>query len=145
LSASDNNTRPDGTTYTGTFAAKRISGSNGLAGTWESTDVKADSFPEWEIQPYEGDGLSFMTPSYKERQDMKFDGKFYPDNGPNVPSGSTSSAKRVNDRTIAWTDKLKDEVMDHQELRVSEDGKTLTVLIRYPGERTPQTLVYDRE
>ncbi len=102
-------------------------------------------FWEWDIEPYDGDGLSFVTPSEKERQDMKFDGKYYPDQGPTVPPGSTSSAKRVNARTIEWTDKLKDEVMDHQDLRISEDGKTLTVVTRYPGEKAPQVMVYDRQ
>lgn len=143
--SAENGSRPDGTNYTGGFKAKRISGTKGLAGTWESTEANADSYPEWVIEPNGADGLSFTTPSYKEKQDMKFDGNFYPDSGPNVPAGSMSSAKRVNEKTITWTDKLKNEVTDHQELKVSDDGKTLTINIRYPGERTAQTLVYDRE
>ena len=138
-------TRPDGSSYTSDFKAKRVGPGKGLFGTWESTEAKADSYPEWDIAPYGADGLSFSTPAYKEKQDMKFDGKYYPDEGPNVAAGSTSSAKRVNARTIEWTDKLKDQVMDHQQLKVSEDGKTLTLFIRYPGEKMPQTLVYERQ
>jgi hypothetical protein len=142
--ATTSGTRPDGSTYTGEFKSKRVGGGKSLFGTWESTESQADSYPQWDIEPYDTDGLSFTTPSYKEKQDMKFDGKYYPDNGPNVAPGSTSSAKRMNRITIEWTDKLKEQVMDHQELKVSEDGKTLTVFIRYPGEKAPQTLVYDR-
>ncbi len=140
-----NGTRPDGSSYTMDFKAKRVSGTKGLAGTWEIITLKMNSFEERDIEPYDGDGLSFVTPSEKERQDMKFDGKYYPDKGPTVPPGSTSSAKRVNARSIEWTDKLKDELMDHQELKISDDGKTLTVVVRYTGEKTPQVVVYDRQ
>jgi hypothetical protein len=138
-------TRPDGSAYTMDFRAKRVSGAKGLPGTWEITTLKMDADAEWSIEPYEGDGLSFVFPSEKERQDMKFDGKEYPDRGPTVPAGSTSSAKRVNARTIEWTDKLKDEVTDHEELKVSADGKTLTVVTKQPGAKTPQIGVYDRQ
>jgi hypothetical protein len=145
LKRTANGTRPDGSNYTSEFKTKRVAGAKGLFGTWESTEEKADSYPEWDIETYDVDGLSFRTPAYKEKQDMKFDGKYYPDTGPDVPAGSTSSAKRVNKRTIEWTDMLKEQVMDHQELKISEDGKTLTSFIRYPGVKTPQTLVYDRQ
>jgi hypothetical protein len=145
LTQTASGTRPDGSSYTSDFNQKRVGGTKGLFGTWESTEAKADSYPEWDIESFDGSGLSFTTPAYKEKQDMKFDGKDYPDNGPEVPAGSTSSAKRINDRTIGWTDKLKDQVMDHQELKISEDGKTLTQFIKYPGEKIPQTIVYDRQ
>jgi len=100
LTTTGSGTRPDGSTYTSGSKGKRVGGGKGLFGTWESTESKADSYPEWDIEPYDTDGLSFTTPAYKEKQDIKFDGKYYPDNGPNVPAGSTSSAKRVNRRTI---------------------------------------------
>jgi hypothetical protein len=76
---------------------------------------------------------------------MKFDGKDYPDQGPSVTPGSTSSAKRVNARTIEWTDKVKDKVMDEEEFKISKDGKTLTIVTRYPGQKSPQVGVYNRQ
>ncbi len=145
LTQTSKGTRPDGSSFTADFKGKRVAGTKGIAGTWESTEFKADSYSDWEIEPYDGDGLSFKTPSDKESQDMKFDGKYYPDNGPNVAPGSTSAAKRVNARTIEWTDKLKEEVVDRMVMKVSEDGKTLTLLIRYPGEKKSQTVVYSRQ
>lgn len=145
MTRTTNGTRPDGSAYAMDFKAKRVSGMKGLAGTWRIITLKMDSFEELDIKPYDRDGLSFLIPSEKEKQDMKFDGKYYLDQGPAVPPGSTSSAKRVNARNIAWTDKLKDEVRDHQDLKVSEDGKTLTVVVKYPGEKAPQVIVYDRQ
>ena len=145
MTRTTNGTRPDGSSYAMDFKATRISGTKGLAGTWEIITLKMDSYGEWDIDPYDGDGLSFVTPSEKERQDMKFDGKYYPDQGPTVPPGSTSSARRMNARTIDWTDKLKDKVLDHQELKTSDDGKTLTVVTRDTGEKSPQVMVYDRQ
>jgi hypothetical protein len=144
MTRTTNGTRPDGSSYTMDFKAKRVSGTKGLAGTWEIITLEMDSYGEWD-KPYDGDGLSFVTPSEKERQDMTFDGKYYPDQGPTVSPGSTSSAKRVNARTIEWTDKLKEEVMDHQELKISEDGTTLTVVTRYTGQKASQVAVYDRQ
>lgn len=138
-------TRPDGSSYAMDFKAKRLRGTKGLAGTWEIITLTMDSYREWDIEPYDGDGLSFVTPSEKERTDLKFDGKYYPDQGPSVPPGSTSSAKRVNARTIEWTDKLKDEVMGHKELKISKDGKTLTAVPSSTGQKAPLVVVYDRQ
>lgn len=138
-------TLADGTKTAGVFEQKRASGTKGLAGTWESTENKSNSSYEFDIEPYGGDGLSFIVPAEKDRQDMKFDGKYYPDTGPHASPGATSAAKRVDERTIEWTDKLKDEVTGHQQITVSADGKTLTMVAHFPGEKVSQTYVYDRQ
>jgi hypothetical protein len=135
----------DGSKTSGVSEQKRVSGAKGLAGTWESTTNKSDSPFEFDIEPYGEHGLSFIVPAEKDRQDMKFDGQYYPDTGPHASPGATSAAKRVDERTIDWTDKLKDEVTDHEKLTVSVDGKTLTMVVHFPGEKVPQTWVYDRK
>ena len=76
---------------------------------------------------------------------MKFDGKDYPANGPNVPSGATSSGKRVNANTLEIVDKIKDKVMDHVTYQVSADGNTLTLTIRETGQPKPLTAVYEKK
>ena len=105
----------------------------------EDTDVKFNSPDEWEIQAYEGDGLSFNTPAYKDTLSMKFDGKDYEEKGPDVAPGSMSSGKRVNAHTLEVTDKVKGEVMDHTKFEVSPDGKDVDVdgARKRPG-RTPR-------
>ena len=138
-------TRVDGSTYKNVFKAKRIAGTSGLAGTWESTDLKIGSPTEWEIAAYEGDGLSFITPANKERLDLKFDGKDYPIKGPRVAEGSTASGKRIDQRTIEISNKLKGKLVSTDRTELSDDGKTLTTTTSYPGVAKPETIVYERQ
>jgi hypothetical protein len=137
-------TKPDGTTSDFTAAWKKVSGGNGWAGTWETSDLSFTSPDEWDIEPYESDGLTFNTPAYKDKLSMKFDGKDYEETGPNVAPGSMSSGKRVNAHTLEVTDKVKGEVMDHTKYEVSPDGKTLTLTIHETGQTKPLTVVYDK-
>jgi hypothetical protein len=137
-------TKPDGTTSDFDVVWKKVDGGAGWSGTWESTEVKFTSVDEWDIEAYEGDGLSFNARAYQDVLSMKFDGKDYEEKGPNVASGSMSSGKRVNAHTLEVTDKVKGEVMDHTKYEVSPDGKTLTLTIRETGQPKAQTIVYDK-
>jgi hypothetical protein len=138
------NNKPDGTTSDYTVEVKRVGGGSGWAGTWESTDVKISSPDEWAIEAYGGDGLTFNTPAYHDTLSMKFDGKDYEEKGPTVAPGSMSSGKRVDAHTLDVTDKVKGQVMDHTKFEVSQDGKTLTLTIREPGQPKALTIVYDK-
>src|SRR5215467_4087898 len=137
-------TKPDGTTSDFTAVWKKVSGGRGWAGTWETTDLKFSSPDEYDVEPYEGDGLTFNTPAYRDVLSMKFDGKDYEEKGPNVAPGSASSGKRVNAHTLELTNKVKGEVMDHTKFEVSPDGKMLTLTIRETGQPKTLTVVYDK-
>ena len=149
----------DGKTLSDTFTANQANGSTlsldyvyertstgpGFAGTWESTSEKVNSVFEFQIQSYQGDGLSFITPAEHETQNMRFDGKEYPDVGPDVPPDSVSSGRRVNERTLEMTDKIKGKVMNTRQIELSPDLKTLTMNVHPVGQSKPNTLVFDRE
>jgi len=137
-------TKPDGTTSDFTSVWKKVSGGSGWAGTWETTDVKFTSPEEYDIEPYEGDGLSFNTPAQQDVLSMKFDGKDYEEKGPNVAAGSMSSGKRVDAHALEITNKVKGKVTDHTKYEVSSDGKTLTLTIRETGQPKALTIVYDK-
>jgi hypothetical protein len=85
--------RPNGSTSTVDYSYKRTTAGSGFEGTWVSTSEPHSPF-ELQILPYEADGLSFMFPAEHETQNVKFDGKDYPDVGPNVYPGSESSGRR---------------------------------------------------
>ena len=87
----------------------RTAGTSGFSGTWDSTSEKLDSV-EIEVQPYEGDDLSFTNPAQKSTKTMKFDGKDYAVQDPNAPKGSMSSARRVNASTLEFTEKINGKV-----------------------------------
>ena len=138
-------TRSDGSTSTAQFTLKRIAGASGFAGTWESTSASFGSPAEFDIQPYESDGLSFVVPAEKDTLSMKFDGKDYPETGPNVAPGSVSSGHRLNEHTLELTDKVQGQVMDTTQFKVSADGKTLTLTVHEKGQSKALIFVYERD
>jgi len=137
--------RSDGSTFSLDFVYKRTAGSSGFPGTWESTSEKVNSVYEFDIQPWEGDGLSFDTRAEHQTQNMRFNGKDYPNVGPNVPLGSASSGRRLDERTLEMTDKIKDKVVGTRQISLSPDHKTLTMTVYPAGQTMPNILVFDRE
>jgi hypothetical protein len=140
-------TRLDGSTFDDEEVLSRVAGTsgNGMVGTWESKSEKLSSPAAWEIQPYEGAGLSFVSPSSKSRLNMRFDGKEYVEEGPNAPKGVSTSGKRANANTLQLTDKHDGKVLDTEEWKASPDGKTLTMTHHTTGQQKPMVFVYERQ
>jgi len=139
--------RADGSTLRQDYVFKRTAGTSGFPGTWDNTsdEVSSDSVYEFQIEPYEGDGLSFTTPAAHETQSIRFDGKDYPNAGPNVVPDSASSGRRLNEHALEMTDKVKNKVMDTRKIELSADLKTLTMTIRPVGQNNPNILVFERQ
>jgi len=138
-------TNPDGSTYNLNYVYKRKGGGSGFAGEWVSTSETVSSVVLMRVRPYEGDGLSFIDPSAQVTRNVKFDGKDYPNIGPNVTPGSTSSIRRVNERTLEMTYKINGKVLYTQQMEVSSDFKTLTVTRLMVGESEPSIRVFERQ
>jgi hypothetical protein len=92
-----------------------------------------------------GDGLSFITPSEQETKNVKFDGKEYPNEGPNADRGASSSIRRVDERTLVMTDKAGGKVRDTEEIDLSADLKTLTITVHITGRDKPNVMVFERK
>ena len=138
-------TRPNGQGFRNQLMAKRVGGGPGLVGTWETTSVSLSSPREIYIEPYDSDGQTITFPGRKQTIRMKFDGKDYPETGPTVLEGSTSSGRRLDARTIETSEKVKGKLLETTRATVSEDGKTQTLLITEPDDPKPVVLVYERE
>jgi hypothetical protein len=136
---------PNGSSSNVKYVYKRTAGTSGFAGTWESTSETVNSVFVIKVQPYEGDGLSFINSSAEVTKNVKFDGKDYPNVGANVPAGFVSSARRVNGRTLEITDKLNGKVTGTREIQLSSDGKTLTMTVHSAGRAEPNILVFERQ
>ena len=98
-----------------------------------------------EIEKWQGDGYSFLDPVYKERTDFKLDGKDYIPKGPLVAEGTTMSGKKIDDRNLELTYKLKGKTTETDRWELSADGKTLTATLTFPSQSKPAVEVYDRE
>ena len=126
-------------------------------GTWKLNEAKSkiDSGPKNTTVIYEaaGDSVKVTTdgtgsdgkPSHSEWTG-KFDGKDYPVTGD--PNADTRSYKKVNDHTLAFTNKKGDKVTITGRGVVSADGKTRTVTISgtdSKGKKYASTVVYDKQ
>jgi hypothetical protein len=134
---------PNGSQSTVKYLYKRTAAGPGFAGTWESI-MPMDSAFVLQILSYEGDGLSFIR-SAQDTRNLKFDGKDYPNAAPGVPEGSTSSARRVDDRTLEITDKIKGKIMRTLRIELSPDHNMLTRTVRPVGQREPNVFVFERQ
>src|SRR5204863_10188266 len=93
---------------------------------------------ELQIQPYEGDGLSFNSPGAEMTKKLKFDGNEYPDLDPDRDPGSASSGRRANQRSLEITDKFKGKITGTRQIELSTDLKTLTMTVRIGGPKQAQ-------
>lgn len=121
----------DGSPINVRLAYQRSAGSSGFTGTWDSTSSSGlDPGIELEIRPYEGDGLTLISPVAGGTQNIKFDGK---DN------------RRMNQRSLEMTHASQGNVRVTQ-IEVSADLKTLTINIYLASAKQLGTiLVFDRE
>jgi len=137
---------PDGSASSIPYVYERTAGSSGFTGTWDSDSEKVKAGIELQIQPYEGDGLSFKRSDAKMAKTIKFDGKDYPDLDPDGDKGSACSGRRVNERSLEIKEKFKGKITGTRQIELSTDLKTLTVTVQLVGQSKPKSiLVYDRE
>ena len=136
---------PDGSTLSMDYVYKRTTPGSGFAATWDSVSEKMNSPYELEIKPYEDDGLTFIVPAEGNTQNVKLDGKDHPDVGPDASPDSASSGRRVNDRTLEITRKVKGEVRGTRNVELSPDLKRLTMTLHRAGQDKQTVLVFDRE
>jgi hypothetical protein len=136
---------PNGSTYNLNYVYKRKGEGSGFAGEWVSTSETVNSIVLMQVRPYEGDGLSFIDRSAQVTRNVKFDGKDYPNVGPNVPPGSTSSIRRVNDHSLEMTYKIDGKVRYTQGIQLSADFNTLTITRLIVGESETNIRVFERQ
>jgi hypothetical protein len=143
---------PDGSTLFLPYVYERTAGNSGFPGTWDSESARVTAGIELQIQPYEGDGLSFNSgrpdsgPDARMAKRMKFDGNDYPDLDSDAAPGSASSGRRVNERSLEITEKFTGKITGTRQIELSTDLKTLTVTVRLVGQNRPKSiLVFDRE
>lgn len=137
---------PDGSPSSIPYVYERTAGSSGFPGTWDSESEKVKAGIELQIQPYEEDGLSFNGPDAEMTKKLKFDGNDYPNLDPNGDTGSASSGRRVNERSLEITDKFKGKITGTRQIELSADLKTMTMTVHLVGQNRPKsTLVFGRE
>ena len=136
---------PDGSSLSMDYVYQRSGGGSGFAADWRSIKETMNSPFSIQVKSFQGDGLSFINPSEHRTKNLKLDGNDYPIEGPNVPHGSTSSIRRLNERSLEMTDKFNGKVTDTQQIELSPDHKILTLTIRAVGQNRPNILVFEKQ
>jgi hypothetical protein len=125
----------------------RLAPGSSIFGEWQSVSMEEKTLGEGlklVVVPFEAGGLSFSVPAHKHLSEMKFDGKTYADSGAGDTEGHSSSGKRVNDRVLEIDSQLNGKPEDHEELQVSDDGKTLTIVSKVAKSSAVFTMVWDK-
>ena len=141
-------TAPDGGKEETTTTYSRTSPGKSIFGEWKSISMeeKASGKPAvFVVQPYGKDGLTLISESDKRRTDMNFDGKQYFETGPEGKTGDSSSGKRVSANVIQIESQSKGKPEDNDELKVSDDGKTLTFTSKSLKTSAVFTSVWDKQ
>ena len=138
---------PDGSTLFLPYVYERTAGNSGFLGTWDSESARVKTGIELQIQPYEGDGLSLKRSDEETIKRIQLNGNDYPDLDPNGRDKGTSySGRRVNERSLDITYKLKGTITSILQVELSTDLQTLTMTERLVGQSRPKSiLVFDRQ
>jgi hypothetical protein len=135
----------DGSTLSMDYVYQRNGEGSGFVADWKSIKETMNSPFALEVKAYEGDGLSFILPALHDTKSAKLDGADYPNQGTNAGSGSSCSIRQIDERDLEMTDKAGGKVAETREIKVSADGKTLTMVIRATGRDDQDVLVFERE
>ncbi len=122
---------------------KRVAGTNGFAGTWESTDVQM-AFTEVDIEPNGEDGITVRLPEDGTTYSLKFDGRDNPETGARIPAGMTVCARMTGARKVQAVTKLNGQVFDNETWELSADGNTFTYTEHDAGTDKPAVIILHR-
>jgi hypothetical protein len=126
----------------------RLSPGKGLLGEWQSVSMEEKVHgPRLQmiITPFETSGLSFSIPGLKHLSQMNFDGKVYADSGTGDAKGNSSSGRRLSNDVLEIDNQVDGRLEDRAELKISNGGKTLTVVNKPAHSATVFTEVWDKQ
>jgi hypothetical protein len=144
LSLTTSGVKPDGDLYTDSAVYERTAGTDGLLGTWKSTQVKLSSPDPFTIETLGVDGLVLKVPALKASCEARFDGKDVAVEGPDLPSGLRVSFERTGPYSFRLIHKLNGSTTASSVFTVSEDRQTMTEVGGAPGD-PPSTLLWEKQ
>jgi hypothetical protein len=133
-------TRPDGQDFHEEDVFGRVSGTEGLIGTWRTTKVTNPTGPQTFIISSPAAGvLRYEIPDMKVSVECSANDKDYPLTGPSMPPGATISFKRVSATKIQYTMKINGKPDSIGVQTIAADGASFTDTNWNPGQASEKT------
>jgi len=140
-------TRPDGQEFREEDVFSRVTGTDGLAGTWRTAKVTDPTGPQTFVISSPAPGvLHYDIPDLKVSVECSADDKDYPITGPTAPPGATISFRRVSPTKVRYTMKINGKPDSMGVQTIAADGGSFTDTSWNPGrEREKTTAVYVKQ
>lgn len=138
---------PDGSTVHEKDVLTRVSGTNGLVGTWRASKVEGGGGPrEFDINVPAPGRVHYRVPDLKVDVDTRSDGSDTPVVGPTVAPGMTIAFQAIGPTQTRYTIKFNGKVDTVGEQTLAADGRSFTDASWTPGKENEKvTGVYVRQ
>ena len=138
-------TKPNGESFRDSGSDKRVGGTEGLLGKWQSTEVKVGSPELVQITALGEEGITIAQPGYQLTCDGRFDGTPGECRGPTVPEGLTMSLQQLGPNELSYSLSIKSRDWSSGKMIVSENGQFLTMDSQLVGTDQTTTAIYQKQ
>ena len=133
-------TRPDGSSFHEDDVFTRVSGSDGLVGTWRASKVKGGGGPQEFVISVPAAGMvHYDVPDMKVNVEGRTDGSDIPLTGPTVPPGATISFKALTPTKMQYVMKIGGKTDNTGEQTLAADGRSFTDVNWNAGKEDEKT------
>ena len=138
--------RPDGSTFQDESVFERVTGTDGLIGTWRSVKVASSGTQQFVISSPAPGVLHYDLPDSHQSVEGRADGSDHPVTGPTAPPGMTSAFKLVSPTKLTYVLKIDGKPIGYGVHTLAPDGSSFTAITWNPGKESEQsTRVYVKQ
>ena len=146
LTVSVSGTWPDGSARHQETVYTRVSGTDGLLGTWRSVKASPSGPPTFVISSPAPGVLRYEIPEWKASAEGRPDGSEHPYTGPHLPPGMTNAFELVAPDKMTYTLKLDGKPDSYGVQTLAPDGRSFTDLSWNAGKENEKlTSVYVKQ
>jgi hypothetical protein len=137
----------DGSAFREEDTFTRVSGTDGLIGTWRTAKVVGPTGPQTFVMSSPASGVLHVdVPDMKASAEGRMDGSDNPLTGPTVAPGTTISFKALSPTKMRYVMKINGKTDDMGEQTIAADGRSFTDMNWVPGrENEKTTAVYVKQ
>ncbi|MGC1729149.1 MAG: hypothetical protein WA747_07185 [Steroidobacteraceae bacterium] len=132
--------RPDGQDFREEDVLHRVTGTDGLIGSWRSTKVTGPTGPQTFVISSPAPGvLHYDIPDLKVTAEGRTDGSDNPLTGPSIPAGATISFRALTPTRIKYVMKVNGKADSIGEQTIAADGRSFSDVNWNPGRPSEKT------